>query len=67
MGLSTACLRYGGPETLSSESGGAYTSNAFEAVWTRWRIHQTTMVSTHGESYLNWMDTHCNGQRRLYD
>jgi hypothetical protein len=26
-----------------------------------------TIVSTQGESYLNWMDTHVKIQRRLYD
>ena len=26
-----------------------------------------TIVSTQGESYLNWMETHFNIQRRLYD
>jgi hypothetical protein len=24
-------------------------------------------VSTQGQSYLNWIETHCNIQRRLYD
>jgi hypothetical protein len=67
MVLYTACLRYGVPETLISDSGGAYTSNDFEAVCTRLRFHHTTIVSTQGESYLNWMETHFNGQRRLYD
>ena len=65
--LYTACLRYGVPETLISDSGGAYTSNDFEAVCTRLRLHHTTIVSTQGESYLNWMETHFNVQRRLYD
>jgi transposase len=32
MALYTACLRYGVPETLISDSGGAFTSGAFEAV-----------------------------------
>src|SRR5262245_845300 len=30
-------------------------------------IHHETIVSTQGESYLNWMETHLNIQRRLYD
>src|SRR5262245_66149258 len=30
-------------------------------------IHHETIVSTQGESYLNWMETHFNIQRRLYD
>jgi transposase InsO family protein len=65
--LYTACLRYGVPETLISDSGGAYTSTDFEAVCTRLQIQHTTIVSTQGESYLNWMETHFNVQRRLYD
>ena len=32
MVLYTACLRYGAPQTLISDSGGAYISDAFEAV-----------------------------------
>jgi hypothetical protein len=52
---------------LVSDSGGAYTSDDCEAVCTRLHIQQATIVSTQGESYLNWMDTHCNIQRRLYD
>jgi hypothetical protein len=50
-----------------SDSGGAYTSNAFEAVCGRLEIQHVTIVSTQGESYLNWMETHVNIQRRLYD
>ena len=65
--LYTACLRYGAPGTLVSDSGGAYTSNDFEAVCTRLRVRHETIVSTQGESYLNWMETHFNIQRRLYD
>jgi Integrase core domain len=67
MVLYTACLHYGVPETLISDSGGAFTSNAFEAVLTRLQIHHETIESTKGESYLNWMETHFNVQRRLYD
>lgn len=67
MVLSTACMRYGVPEALMSDRGGAYTSNAFEAVCARLQIHHETIVSTQGESYKNWMETHCNIQRRLYD
>lgn len=65
--LYTACLRYGTPHTLISVSGGAYTSTDFEAVCTRLQIQHETIVSTHGESYLNWIETHFNIQRRLYD
>jgi transposase InsO family protein len=63
----TACLRYGAPVHLISDSGGAYTSADFEAVCTRLQIRHETIVSTQGESYLNWMGTHFNIQRRLYD
>jgi hypothetical protein len=65
--LYTACIRYGAPEYLVSDSGGAYTSNAFEAVCGRLEIQHVTIVSTQGESYLNWMETHFNIQRRFYD
>jgi transposase InsO family protein len=67
MVLYTACLHYGAPETLISDSGGAFTSAAFEAVLTRLQIRHETIESTKGESYLNWMETHFNIQRRLYD
>jgi transposase InsO family protein len=67
MVLYTACLRYGAPDTLVSDSGGAYTSNDFEAVCTRLQIHHETIESTQGESYQNLMETHFNIQRRLYD
>ena len=50
-----------------SDSGGAYTSADFEAVCARLQIRHETIVSTQGESYLNWMETHFNIQRRLYD
>jgi hypothetical protein len=67
MVLYTACLRYGVPETLISDSGGAFTSNEFEAVCTRLEINHEPIESTKGESYKNLMETHCNIQRRLYD
>jgi hypothetical protein len=67
MVLYTACLRYGAPAYLVSDSGGAYTSDDFEAVCTRLQVRHETIVSTQGESYLNWMETHFNIQRRLYD
>ena len=67
MVLFTACRRYGVPEMLISDSGGAYTSNDLEAVCTRLEIDHTRIVSTQGESYLNWMETHFNVQRRLDD
>src|SRR4029450_7679058 len=65
--LYTACLRYGVPEVLISDSGEAYISNDFEAMCTRLQIDHRTIISTHGESYLNWIETHFNIQRRLYD
>jgi hypothetical protein len=65
--LYMACLRYGAPAYLVSDSGGAYTSDDFEAVCTRLQVRHETIVSTQGESYLNWMETHFNIQRRLYD
>jgi len=67
MVLDTACLRYGSPKTIISDSGGAYISEAFEAVCDRLEIHHEPIVSTHGESYKNLLETHCNVQRRLYD
>jgi transposase InsO family protein len=67
MVLYTACLRYGAPASLVSDSGGAYTSNDFEAVCRRLQIRHETIVSTQGESDQNWMETHFNVQRRLYD
>jgi transposase InsO family protein len=67
MVLYTACRRYGAPETLISDSGGAFTSNDFEAVCRRLQIHHAPMESTKGGSYLNWLETHFNVQRRLYD
>src|SRR5215475_13119721 len=67
MVLYTACLRYGAPTCLVSDSGGAYTSDAFEAVCGRLEIDHKTIVSTQGQSYLNWIETHFDIQRRLYD
>jgi len=67
MVLYTACLRYGVPETLISDSGGAFTSRAFKAVLARLQIQHETIESTKGESYQNLMETHFNIQRRLYD
>src|SRR6516165_1195428 len=67
MVLYTACRRYGAPETLISDSGGAFISNDFEAVCRRLQMHHEPMESTKGGSYLNWMETHFNVQRRLYD
>ena len=65
--LYTACQRYGTPETLISDSGGAFISNEFEGVCARLEIDHKTIVSTQGESYLNILETHFNVQRRLYD
>ena len=65
--LYTACQRYGLPVHLISDSGGAFTSDAFEGVCTRLAIDHQTIVSTQGQSYMNLMETHFNIQRRLYD
>jgi len=67
MVLYTACQRYGAPEAVISDSGGAFTSHDFEAVCRRLGIAHNPIESTKGESYLNWMETHFNVQRRLYD
>jgi hypothetical protein len=67
MVLYTACLRYGGPKTIISDSGGAYISEAFEAVGDRLEIRHEPIVSTHGDSYKHLMETHFNVQCRLYD
>jgi len=67
MVLYTACLRYGAPQTLISDRGGAYISHEFEAVCMRLQIAHQTIISTQGESYMNLMETHFNIQRRLYD
>jgi transposase InsO family protein len=66
MVLYTACLRYGIPQSLISDSGGAFTSNEFEAVGTRLQIDPKPIESTKGESSLHWMETHFNVQRRLF-
>ena len=50
MVLYAACLHYGTPATLISDSGGAFTSNAFEAVCRRLQIHHELIESTTGES-----------------
>lgn len=65
--LYSACLRYGAPEHIISDSGGAYISEDFEAVCTRLQIDHATIVSTQGQSYMNLIETHFNIQRRLFD
>jgi hypothetical protein len=67
MVLDTACLRYGVPDTLVSDRGGAYTSNAFEAVCTRLQVRHEAIVSTQGERDQNLTETHVNIRRRWYD
>lgn len=67
MVLYTACLRYGVPQTLVSDSGGASTSHAFEGACIRLHLAHETIESTQGESDQNLMETHFNIQRRLYD
>jgi hypothetical protein len=63
----TACLRYGVPHTLISDSGGASISNDFEAVCARLQIHHDTIESTQGASDQNLVETHVNIPRRLDD
>jgi hypothetical protein len=65
--LSTACGRYGAPQHLRSDKGGASSSAEFAAVGARLGIAHKNMTSTEGASSLNWMETHGNVQRRLYD
>jgi hypothetical protein len=67
MVLYTSCVRYGVPDTLVSDSGGAHTANEFEAICARLRIHHDAIESTKGESYQNLVETHFNIQRRLYN
>jgi Integrase core domain/Winged helix-turn helix len=67
MVLYTACAQEGVPEHLVSDGGGAYTSNAFEAVCERLQIDHQTIASREGESWKNLIETHFNIQRRLYD
>ena len=55
------------PSTVISDSGGAYTSDLFDAVCRRLGIHHQTMTGKDGESYKNLIETHFNIQRRLYD
>jgi hypothetical protein len=56
MVLYTACLRYGAPAHLISDSGGAFTSNEVAAVLKRLQIVPNPLLSTHGESYKNLME-----------
>lgn len=65
--LYTACRRYGVPAHLISDSGGAYTSDLFDAVCRRLGIDHQTITGKDGESYKNLIETHFNIQRRLYD
>ena len=67
MVLYPACLRYGVPAHLISDSGGAFTSHDVTAVLQRLHIAPNPLLSTQGESYKNLMETHFNIQRRLYD
>jgi transposase InsO family protein len=66
MVLYTACIPYGVPETLVSDSGGAYTSNDFEAVCARLQLRHETIESTKGESYQNLVETHFNIQFNMW-
>jgi hypothetical protein len=55
------------PQVLLSDSGGAYISSDFEAVCDRLTMTHKTIISSEGQSSLNFMETHFNIQRRLYD
>src|SRR5215831_3861257 len=57
MVLYTACLRYGVPQHLICDSGGAFTSNDVTAVLQRLQIAPNPLLSTQGESYKNLMVT----------
>lgn len=52
---------------MISDSGGAFTSNAFEAVCMRLHIAHEPIESTKGDSSKNLLETHVTIQRRLYD
>jgi hypothetical protein len=65
--LSTACLRYGAPAHVLSDSGGAFTSNDVKAVLKRWHMEPNPLLSTQGESDKNLLEPPCNIQRRLDD
>ena len=52
---------------MISDSGSAFTSEAFEGVCRRLGLDHQTIVSTEGQSYMNLMETHFNVQRRVYD
>jgi hypothetical protein len=67
MVLDTACLRYGAPEPVLSDSGGAFLSTAGKAVWQRLGLHQEPIKSHQGQSSWNWLETPCNIPRRLFD
>jgi hypothetical protein len=60
MVLSTACLRYGAPPPLISDSGGAFTANDVTAVLQRLQSAPNPLLSTQGESSTNLMETPCN-------
>jgi hypothetical protein len=67
MVLDTACLRYGAPPHLRSDSGGAFTSHDGTALWQRWPIAPNPVLSPQGESDKNRRETHFHMPRRLYD
>ena len=67
MVLYTACLRSGAPQYLIADSGGAFSSNEVTAVLKRLAIPPHPLVSPHGDSDKNLLETHFNIPRRLYD
>ena len=66
MVLSTACLRYGAPQHLISDSGGAFTSHDVTAVLQRLQIEPNPIRSTQGESDKTLMATPFHIQRRRF-
>jgi len=67
MVLSPAGRRSGAPHHLSSDSGGAFTSNDVTAVWQRWPIAPTPLLSPQGARDKKLRETHGNIHRRLSD
>jgi len=63
----TACLRYGAPPHLSSDTGGASISDDGAAVCPRLGLDHRPMTSPPGESDTNLMATPGHLHRRLYD
>ena len=63
--LFTACQRYGVPQYLISDKGGAYISDVFEAVCTRLGIDHKKITGKDGKSYMNLIDVAARKANRL--